>query len=171
MKRLWKLSRMGFALGTTVFGGVTAAYPHIREQALAEGWLTGEEVDGLYAFSVVLPGPSFLNLWGAVGARVAGPLGALTAQVALVLPAFILAVALPLTAQIPWVGAHAAGAMNGAIWATAGLLVATGIEGLRKQKQALLWVVSGVALALLLAGVNPLALLVLALGWGALWLR
>jgi hypothetical protein len=61
--------------------------------------------------------------------------------------------------------------MNGAIWATAGLLVATGIEGLRKQKQALLWVVSGVALALLLAGVNPLALLMLALGWGALWLR
>jgi chromate transport protein ChrA len=167
MRRLWAIARMGLLLGATVFGGVAAAYPLVRDRAAELGDLTGEEVDGLYALSVLLPGPSFLNLWGAVSARAGGWAGALVGQVSLLLPAFLLVLVLPLLKAIPWVGARADGAMHGAIWATAGLLLATGVDGLRKQKSVReLAMVAGLLGALLL-GVHPVLLLVLVLGWGA----
>lgn len=167
MRRLWRIARMGFYLGATVFGGVAAAYPLVRERAAELGDLTPEEVDGLYALAVLLPGPSFLNLWGAVSARAGGWAGAAVGQVSLLLPAFLLVLVLPLSTRIPWVGAHASGALHGAIWATGGLLLATAIEGLRKKRSVKeLLAVAGL-LAALLVGVHPVLLLVVVLGYGA----
>lgn len=168
MKRLWKIASVGLWLGATVFGGVTAAYPRIRERASELGNLGPEDVDGLYAISVLMPGPSFLNLWGAVSARAGGIAGAVVGMTALLLPAVLLILALPLTAAIPWVAAHSEGALNGSIYATAGLLIATGIEGARRQKGPGPWLITALGLAGLLAGVHPVPLMLLALGWGAL---
>jgi len=164
MNRLFRIARMGLWLGATIFGGVAAAYPRVRQHSAELGNLAPEEVDGLYALAVVMPGPSFLNLWGAVSARVGGLAGALVGEVALLTPAFLLVLALPLVAQVPWIGAHTAGAVSGATYATAGLLLATGLEGLRKDKGLLL---TGLTLAALFAGVHPVLLLILVLGWGA----
>jgi chromate transport protein ChrA len=168
MQRYLRITRMGLWLGSTVFGGLNAAYPVIRQRAAELGGITPEDVDGLYTLAVLLPGPSFLNLWGAVSARAGGWPGAVIGQIALLLPAFVLALLLPLTARIPWLQAHAAGALNGAVWGTAGLLLATGIEGLRKQKSAGLRVITGLSLVALLAGISPLLLLLAVLVWGVL---
>jgi chromate transport protein ChrA len=174
MHRLLRITRTGLWLGATVFGGLNAAYPVIRESAAQLGGITPEEVDGLYTLAVLLPGPSFLNLWGAVCAKAGGWLGGIIGQIALLLPTFTLVLLLPLTNRIPWIGAHAAGALNGAIWGTAGLLLATGIEGLRKQQTTGLRVIAGVSLAALLLGLSPVLLLAAVLAWGisaAYWPR
>ncbi|HYF91100.1 MAG TPA: chromate transporter [Symbiobacteriaceae bacterium] len=168
MKKLWQIARMGLLLGATVFGGVAAAYPRVRERCTELGEITAEEVDGLYALAVVLPGPSFLNLWGAVSARTGGLIGAVVGEIALLLPAVVLVLALPLTTVIPWIGARTEGALNGSIYATAGLLLATGIEAVRKHKGYRPWLITALGLGALLAGVHPVFLLILVLGWGAL---
>lgn len=90
LQQLWHIAKLGFWLGSTVFGGVSAADPIIRDQAPHLG---PEKVDGLYAKSVCLPGPSFMNLWGrGMRPRCRFP-RALAGQVAL-----------PLRAYLPFVG-------------------------------------------------------------------
>lgn len=164
MARWMRIARMGLWLGATVFGGVTAAHAHIRERAEELG-LTPAEVDGLYALAVVLPGPSFLNLWGAVCLRSGGFPGAILGQCALLLPALLLVLGLPLLGALDWVGARAGGAAQAAIWATAGLLAATGIEGWRRTRSRR-WLAAGALVALIL-GVHPLLVLAVVLGVGA----
>ncbi|HYF76847.1 MAG TPA: chromate transporter [Symbiobacteriaceae bacterium] len=171
MVRLWRIARMGLWLGATVFGGVAAAYPKVRERCSALGNLTPEDVDGLYSLAVVLPGPSFLNLWGAVCARAGGWAGAVVGQLALLLPAVGLVLGLPLLRAIPWVAEHGQGALLGATYGTAGLLVVTGIEGLRKRGDREGLLITGLALAALVAGIHPVLVLGLLLAWGGLRVR
>lgn len=159
MKNLMRIATMGLWLGTTVFGGVSVAYPIIRERAQELGDVTPEQVDGLYAVSVFLPGPSFLTLWGSVTGRAAGFLGALVGEVAVMLPATILVLLLPLLAHLEWVGARTSGALYGAMWATGGLLVATGIEQMRKLKTTGRRLAASALMALLLLGLHPILVL------------
>lgn len=169
MQRLLKIARLGFFLGATIFGGVNAAYPVIRERAQELGEMSADDVDGLFALCIFLPGPSFLNLWGAIGSRVAGLPGALVGTIALMLPAFLLVLLLPLTAAIPVIGARTEGAFNGAVWATAGLLIATGIEGVRKLKTPFhRWMAAAVLPAAFL-GMHPVLLLITVVACGALF--
>lgn len=157
--RLLKIFLLGLWLGATVFGGIAAAYPVIRERAENEKWLTGDEVDALYAVAVILPGPSFMNLWGSVAARVAGFPGAIAAQFGLILPAFLLVCLLPFCGRISFVAAHKTVLLQGVTWATTGLLVSSGIEGLRKQKSNSLKWLTPAAFGLLITGLHPLIVL------------
>lgn len=159
LRTYWELVKLGLWLGTTVFGGVNQAYPVIRQKAVELGWMEAEEIDGTYALAVFLPGPSFLNLWGAVAMRTAGFMGAVIAQVALLLPAFTLVFLIPLAGQIPAVAARADGAMLGAVYATAGLLIAAGIESIQKWKQNWHKLIGAIMLVLIVLGVHPLLLL------------
>jgi chromate transport protein ChrA len=170
--RWMRIARMGFMLGATVFGGVNVAYPLIRERA-RELELTPEDVDSLFALALLLPGPSFLNLWGAVSARVAGPVGAVIGQVSLLLPSFLLVLLLPLAAKVPWVAQRTDGALLGASWAVVGLLLGTGVEMLRRQKDWSERVLTAAGLVALLAGGHPLWLLLLFLALGGMvgWYR
>ncbi|HWI63018.1 MAG TPA: chromate transporter [Symbiobacteriaceae bacterium] len=159
-----QLFLLGLWLGTTVFGGATQAYGVIRQAVTERAWLTGEEVDGIYSLATFLPGPSFLNMWGAAAARVAGFPGAVLAQVGLMLPSFLLVCGLPLLARIPFLGARAGGALNGATWATVGLLLAAGVDGLRDRRG---WVKMALFCVLLWLGVHPLLLMAVAVAAGA----
>lgn len=157
--KYWQLFTLGLWLGSTVFGGVNVAYPIIRQKAVERGWMTEEEVDGAYALSVFLPGASFLNLWGVVSMRVGGLFGAFIAQVGLILPGFTLVLLLPLLGLIPWIGARTDGVTVGATYGTAGLLLATGIDGLKRWKRQWDWALGLTMLLLLLLGLHPLLLL------------
>jgi chromate transport protein ChrA len=161
MLRYWRICTMGFWLGATVFGGVTQAYPLIRERASELGPITAEEVDGLYALAVVMPAPTFLNLWGAVSLRAGGWVGALMGLVALALPSFLLVLLIPLAGLIPVLAAHSGGALQGAIWGTFGLLAAVSFDALRRlQTRAQLTIVV-LSLGALLAGLHPTLLMLL----------
>lgn len=169
-KQIGLLFLVGLRLGSTVFGGAAAAYPVIRRLAAERRWLTESEVDGLFALSVLLPGPSFLNLWGAVAHRLAGLPGALAAQVGVMLPAALAVTLLPLATQLPILAGRTEGALHGAVWATTGLLAAAGAEGIVKGRLRER-VMTGAVLALLLLGAHPVWLLAGALllgGAGAL---
>ncbi|MGE5674300.1 MAG: chromate transporter [Mycobacterium leprae] len=161
MRRFIQIVGMSLWLGSTVFGGVSVAYPQIRTWAEEVGGLSSEKVAGLYALAVFLPGPSFLNLWGEVAGEVGGPVGAVVGEIALLLPAFVLTLLLPLVARLPYFGTHVAGAMQGGIWATVGLMAATGVDSLRKVKGASDWFFMAAGLGLMLLGLHPLLVMVL----------
>lgn len=170
--RYWQIIRHGLILGATIFGGVSIAYPQIRRIAPEAFGLSESEVDGSYALAYILPGPSFLNLWGAVCMRVAGPLGAILGELALLLPSMLCVLLLPQLGRFAWIAAHSGGMGAGAAWATVGLTLATGLEGIRKLKHRKDLAAGALLLLLGALGFHTLACLVTVLllyGGTALW--
>jgi chromate transport protein ChrA len=162
----------GLKLGSTIFGGVTVAYPAIRQMVPKAYGINESEVDGLYAFAYILPGPSFLNLWGAVCMRVAGLPGAILGEVALLLPSTLIVLLLPQLGRIGWLAAHSGGMSAGAAWATVGLTLAAGLDGIRKMKHRQDLLAAALLLLLGALGLRTIAILAVVFvlyGGAALW--
>ena len=64
--------------------------PFVREQVLAHGWLTEEELLNMIAVSESTPGPIAVNMATFVGSGQAGILGSIFATLGVVLPSFII---------------------------------------------------------------------------------
>lgn len=78
-----------FEIGALTFGGGYAMIPFVREQVLAHGWLTEEELLNMIAVSESTPGPIAVNMATFVGSEQAGILGSAAATLGVVLPSFI----------------------------------------------------------------------------------
>ncbi len=79
-----------FKIGALTFGGGYAMIPFVREQVLAHGWLTEEELLNMIAVSESTPGPIAVNMATFVGSNEAGVLGSAAATLGVVLPSFII---------------------------------------------------------------------------------
>ncbi len=79
-----------FEIGALTFGGGYAMIPFVREQVLAHGWLTEEELLNMIAVSESTPGPIAVNMATFVGANEAGVMGSIMATLGVVLPSFII---------------------------------------------------------------------------------
>jgi chromate transporter len=79
-----------FKIGLFTFGGGYAMIPFVREQVLAHGWLTEEELLNMIAVSESTPGPIAVNMATFVGSNEAGVLGAIAATLGVVLPSFLI---------------------------------------------------------------------------------
>lgn len=79
-----------FEIGALTFGGGYAMIPLVKEQVLAHGWLTEEELLNMIAVSESTPGPIAVNMATFVGANEAGALGSAIATLGVVLPSFII---------------------------------------------------------------------------------
>ena len=79
-----------FKIGALTFGGGYAMIPFVREQVLAHGWLTEEELLNMIAVSESTPGPIAVNMATFVGSNEAGILGSAAATLGVVLPSFII---------------------------------------------------------------------------------
>lgn len=77
-------------IGAVSFGGGYAMISLIREKALANGWLTEEELLNMIAVSESTPGPIAVNMATFVGSSQGGVLGSLVATLGVVLPSFII---------------------------------------------------------------------------------
>ena len=118
---------LGFLeVGLFSFGGAYAAIPLIRDVVLRYGWLTEERLLYFIAVCESTPGPIMVNLATYVGASQGGILGAALATLMVILPAFLIILAV---VQImdrfmknPWVKA----AMDGLKPCVMGLILATG---------------------------------------------
>lgn len=77
-------------IGAVSFGGGYGMISLIREECLAHGWLTEEELLNLIGVSESTPGPIAVNLATFIGSGQAGILGALVATLGVVLPAFVI---------------------------------------------------------------------------------
>ncbi len=87
---LFELFITFFKIGALTFGGGYAMIPFVREQVLAHGWLTEEELLNMIAVSESTPGPIAVNMATFVGSEQAGILGSACATLGVVLPSFII---------------------------------------------------------------------------------
>ena len=87
---LFELFFTFFKIGTLTFGGGYAMIPFVREQVLAHGWLTEEELLNMIAVSESTPGPIAVNMATFVGSNEAGVLGSIAATLGVVLPSFLI---------------------------------------------------------------------------------
>ena len=77
-------------IGAVAFGGGYVMIPLMRDECLANGWLTDAELLDFIAVSESTPGPIAVNMATFVGSSQAGILGALVATIGVVLPSFLL---------------------------------------------------------------------------------
>lgn len=89
----WELLWAFLKVGTFSFGGAYGAIPLIRDVVLSHGWVTDEMFTYFVAVSESTPGPIMVNLATYIGSRQAGFWGAILATVGVVLPSFIIILA------------------------------------------------------------------------------
>lgn len=77
-------------IGAVSFGGGYAMISLIREECLAAGWLTEEELLNFIAVAESTPGPVAINMATFIGSSQGGVLGAALATLGVVLPSFII---------------------------------------------------------------------------------
>lgn len=83
-----------FKIGLFTFGGGYAMLPLIEQQVTEKGWMTAEKLIDFIAVSESTPGPFAINSATAVGAQVAGPFGSFFATLGVVMPSFIIILAI-----------------------------------------------------------------------------
>ena len=87
---LWAFLKVGMFS----FGGAYGAIPLIRDIVLSNGWLSDEMFTYFIAVSESTPGPIMVNMATYVGSTQAGFLGALLATIGVVLPSFVIILAI-----------------------------------------------------------------------------
>lgn len=114
-------------IGAFTFGGGYAMISLMRDDCLAQGWLTEGELLNFIAVAESTPGPIAVNMATFVGSSQGGFLGALLATLGVVLPSFviILLVATLLTHLLKYAGVKAV--LGGIRPAIVGMILATAI--------------------------------------------
>lgn len=115
-------------IGAVSFGGGYAMIPLIKDEVLSHGWLTESEIINFVAVSESTPGPFAINMATFIGATQGGFFGALLSTLGVVLPAFIiiLAVASIVKGLLKFAGVQAF--LSGLRPVVIGLIIATGLS-------------------------------------------
>ena len=113
-----------FKTGLFTFGGGYAMLPLIRAEVLAHGWLGTEELIDFIAVSESTPGPFAVNIATYVGQVTAGIGGAACATLGVVLPSFLVILAVARFYQKFRNSRVVEGAMSGLRPAVIGLIAA-----------------------------------------------
>lgn len=88
-----KLLAAFLKIGLFSFGGAYGAIPLIRDVVLENQWMDAEMFSNLIALSESTPGPIMVNMATYVGSKQGGFLGALAATAGVVLPSFLILLA------------------------------------------------------------------------------
>lgn len=168
MVRLWDLFTSFFRIGLFTLGGGWAMLPLIETEVVRyRRWLESEAFLDLLAVAQAAPGAVAVNTAVAVGYRLRRGWGALVALLGVVLPSFVtiilVAVYLVRWEKVALLQRIMAGVRPavGALIAVAALRLGGGTLKTRVDK-----LVAIVGLGALLAGVHPIAVLVVAGAWG-----
>ena len=121
----WKLFFTFLKIGAVSFGGGYGMISLIREDCLANAWLTEEELLNFIAVAESTPGPIAVNMATFVGASQGGVWGAIVASLGIILPSFIiiLLIATLLTKLLKYKGVKAT--LGGIRPAIIGMILAT----------------------------------------------
>ena len=90
MKTLLLLFWTFFKIGLFTIGGGYAMIPLIKQEALAKGFATAEQLMDYLAISESTPGPFAINVATIIGFKQMGILGAICATIGVILPSFII---------------------------------------------------------------------------------
>jgi len=100
MKKLWQIFVTFFKIGAFTFGGGYAMIPLIQREAVDHRkWVTEEDILDIVAIAESTPGPIAINSATFVGYRAAGVLGSAAATFGVVLPSFVIILALSFVLQ------------------------------------------------------------------------
>lgn len=92
---LWQLFSLFFKIGCTAFGGFMALIAAVENQVVKKKkWLTPEEMLDTVSLATILVGPVAVNTVAYVGYRLRGVLGTVCCMLGVILPAFLLMLAL-----------------------------------------------------------------------------
>lgn len=87
----WELFWSFCQIGVFCVGGGYASMPLIQQQVVnVHGWMTMSELINVFAISQMTPGPIGINAATFVGAKIAGPVGAVCATAGFVAPSVII---------------------------------------------------------------------------------
>ena len=93
--KLWKLFATFFKIGAFTFGGGYAMIPLIQKEAVEKnGWVSDDDILEIIAIAESTPGPIAINSATFVGYRTCGVLGAMCATLGVVLPSFVIILAI-----------------------------------------------------------------------------
>ena len=95
LKRMWQLFVTFFKIGGFTFGGGYAMIPLIQHEAVEKHkWITDDDILEIIAIAESTPGPIAINSATFVGYRTCGVLGAACATFGVVLPSFVVILAI-----------------------------------------------------------------------------
>lgn len=114
-------------IGVVSFGGGYGMISILKDEVVANGWLTESQILDFIAVSESTPGPIAINMATFVGASQGGILGALLATLGVVLPSFliILTIAMVLNKLLQYAGVKSF--LLGIRPVVVGLIIATGL--------------------------------------------
>lgn len=123
----WRLFLTFLKIGAVSFGGGYGMISLMREDCLANAWLTEDQLLNFIAVAESTPGPIAVNMATFVGSSQGGFFGALLATLGVVLPSFIiiLLIATLLTKLLKYAGVKAV--LRGIRPAIIGMILATAI--------------------------------------------
>lgn len=99
-KTLWQVFWSFFKIGAFTFGGGYAMIPLIQNEAVEKRhWVTDEDILEVVAIAESTPGPIAINSATFVGYKAAGILGSVCATLGVVLPSFVVILALSFVLQ------------------------------------------------------------------------
>ena len=94
-KKLWQVFITFFKIGAFTFGGGYAMIPLIQKEAVEKRkWVTDDDILEIIAIAESTPGPIAINSATFVGYRTCGVLGAACATFGVVLPSFVIILAI-----------------------------------------------------------------------------
>ena len=119
---------LGFLkVGCFAFGGAYGAIPLIRDMVLSYGWLNDEMLADMIAVSERTLGPIMVNLATYIGSNQAGFLGAVIATLAVVLPSFLIILAVTALLKTVLKNKYVQAVLRGLKPCVIGIVLATGV--------------------------------------------
>ncbi|MBQ2063391.1 MAG: chromate transporter [Firmicutes bacterium] len=148
---LWQLFASFFRIGLFTIGGGLAMIPLLDRIAVREKkWFDEEEMMECIAVSQSLPGVVAVNMATYVGKRKGGFAGALLATLGVILPSFLIILAIANILLRVGDNPYLAGAFTGIKAAVCGLILATVIRlGKNNLKDAFGWIIALAAFVLI----------------------
>lgn len=158
-------------IGIVGFGGGYAVLELIRsEMVRTHRWVAADEFDDLLAAVQLVPGPTTVNLLGALGQQLAGWGGLLLGTVAVVAPSFVIVAAVAAVylqyAQAPSV----VGAMAGLAAAVIGLMLAVTVDLAHDVRRDILHglIVAGAFVVVAFTSIDPIFVIIAAIAVGGI---
>lgn len=148
---LWQLFASFFRIGLFTIGGGLAMIPLLDRIAVREKkWFDEEEMMDCIAVSQSLPGVVAVNMATYVGKRKGGFAGALLATLGVILPSFLIILAIANILLRVGDNPYLAGAFTGIKAAVCGMILATVIRlGKNNLKDAFGWIIALAAFVLI----------------------
>ena len=115
-------------IGAVSFGGGYGMLAMMREEVLSHGWLTDDALLNFIAVAESTPGPIAINMATFIGSSQGGILGSLCATLGVVLPSFLIILAIAALAKGLLQRAGVRAAITGIKPAIIGMLLATAVS-------------------------------------------